>query len=89
MKDLLEWDSNQRPSAPNAPNTTAGPPHLEKGGHQTIGGVRDVDVAKDGESHLDGTKDNDEILQMAEEKRSLIGIIRSRQRNWLGNIMRG
>jgi len=26
---------------------------------------------------------------MVDEKRSLIGIIRSRQRNWLGHIMRG
>jgi len=26
---------------------------------------------------------------MVDEKRSLIGIIRSRQRSWLGHIMRG
>ena len=26
---------------------------------------------------------------MVDEKRSLIGIIQSRQRNWLGHIMRG
>src|SRR6218665_433013 len=32
---------------------------------------------------------NEEILKMVDEKRSLIGIIRSRQRNWLGHIMRG
>ena len=32
---------------------------------------------------------NEEILQMVDEKRSLIGIIRSRQRKWLGHIMRG
>ena len=32
---------------------------------------------------------NEEILQMVDENRSLIGIIRSRQRNWLGHIMRG
>ena len=32
---------------------------------------------------------NEEILQMVVEKRSLIGTIRSRQRNWLGHIMRG
>jgi len=31
---------------------------------------------------------NEEILLMVDEKRSLIGIIRSRQRNWLGHIMR-
>src|SRR6218665_3545927 len=31
---------------------------------------------------------NEEILKMVDEKRSLIGIIRSRQRNWLGHIMR-
>src|SRR6218665_3265029 len=34
-------------------------------------------------------KTNEEILQMVDEKRSLIGVIRSRQRNWLGHIMRG
>src|SRR6218665_1238565 len=34
-------------------------------------------------------KTNEEILQMVDEKRSLIGIIRSQQRNWLGHIMRG
>ena len=27
--------------------------------------------------------------QMVDEKRSLTGIIRSRQRNWLGHVMRG
>src|SRR6218665_1994539 len=32
---------------------------------------------------------NEEILKMVEEKRSLTGIIRSRQRNWLGHIMSG
>ena len=32
---------------------------------------------------------NEEILQMVDEKRSLMGIIQSRQRNWLGHIMRG
>src|SRR6218665_2883232 len=32
---------------------------------------------------------NEAILKIVDEKRSLIGIIRSRQRNWLGNIMRG
>ena len=32
---------------------------------------------------------NEEILKMVDEKRSLIGIIRSRQRNWLDHIMRG
>ena len=33
---------------------------------------------------------DEEILQMVDEKRSLIGIIRSRQRNWLqGHIRRG
>ena len=32
---------------------------------------------------------NEDILQMVDEKRSLIGIIRSRQRKWLGHIMRG
>src|SRR6218665_428316 len=31
----------------------------------------------------------EEILKMVDEKRSLIGIIRSRQINWLGHIMRG
>ena len=32
---------------------------------------------------------NEEILKMVDDKRSLIGIIRSRQRNQLGLIMRG
>jgi len=32
---------------------------------------------------------NEEILQMMDEKRSLIGVIQSRQRNWLGHILRG
>src|SRR6218665_3645495 len=32
---------------------------------------------------------NEEILKMVDEKRSLIGIIRSRKRKWLGHIMRG
>src|SRR6218665_2071333 len=32
---------------------------------------------------------NEEILKMVDEKISLIGIIRSRQRNLLGHIMRG
>jgi len=32
---------------------------------------------------------NEEILQMVDEKRSLIGIIQSWHRNWLGHIMRG
>ena len=36
-----------------------------------------------------GHRTNEEILQMVDENRSLIGIIRSRQRNWLGHIMRG
>ena len=31
---------------------------------------------------------NEEILQIVEEKRSLIGVIRSRQRNWLVHIRR-
>ena len=32
---------------------------------------------------------NEDILQMVDEKRSMIGIIRSRQRKWMGHIMRG
>src|SRR6218665_2305375 len=32
---------------------------------------------------------NDEIHQMVDEKRSLIRVTRSRQRNWLGHILRG
>jgi len=31
----------------------------------------------------------EEILQMVDEKRSLNGLIRGRQRNWLDRIMRG
>ena len=34
-------------------------------------------------------RNNEEIPKMVDEKRSLIGIVRSRQRNWLGHIMRG
>src|SRR6218665_962957 len=36
-----------------------------------------------------GHRTNEEILRMVDEKRSLKRIIRSRQRNWLGHIMRG
>jgi len=32
---------------------------------------------------------NEEMLQMVDEKRPIIGTIRSRQRKWLGHIMRG
>ena len=32
---------------------------------------------------------NEKILQMVNEKRSLIETIRSRQRKWLGYVMRG
>ena len=32
---------------------------------------------------------NEEILYKKDEKRSLIGVIQSQQRNWLGHIMRG
>ena len=40
-------------------------------------------------NQLDGARTNEEILQMVDVKSSLIGIIQSRQRNWLGHIMRG
>src|SRR5678816_2627402 len=32
---------------------------------------------------------NDEVLQMVDEKRSLITTIRERQKNWVGHILRG
>ena len=48
-----------------------------------------MNMAKDGESQLDGTQDNDKILKMVKEKDPLVGIIVSRQRHWLDHIMRG
>ena len=32
---------------------------------------------------------NEGVLKLVEEERSLVTIIRSRQRNWMGHIMRG
>src|SRR5688572_21173200 len=32
---------------------------------------------------------NDEVLQMVDEKRSLITTIRERQKNWVGHVLRG
>src|SRR6218665_4067920 len=32
---------------------------------------------------------NEEVLKKGEEKRSLINIIRTRQKNWIGHIFRG
>src|SRR6218665_2533261 len=32
---------------------------------------------------------NEEVLKLVEEERSLLMIIRMRQRNWMGHIMRG
>jgi len=32
---------------------------------------------------------NEEVLQLVEEERSLLTIMRTRQRNWMGHIMRG
>jgi hypothetical protein len=34
-------------------------------------------------------KTSEKILQMVGEKRSMMGSIRSRQRKWIGHIMRG
>ena len=34
-------------------------------------------------------KTNEEVLKMVEEKRSLMDIIRTRQKNWIGHITRG
>lgn len=46
-------------------------------------------MAKDGESPLGGTPDKrSDIQKMMEEDRSRIGIIRNRQRKWLGHILR-
>jgi len=33
-------------------------------------------------------KPNEEVLKEVEEKRSLMDIIRTRQKNWIGHIMR-
>ena len=38
---------------------------------------RNVDMAKDGDSQLEGTRDNEEILQTVEDKRFRIAMIRS------------
>src|SRR6218665_498485 len=32
---------------------------------------------------------NEEVLKLVEKERSLLTIIRTRQRNWMGHIMRG
>jgi len=32
---------------------------------------------------------NEEVLKRVEEKRSLMDIIRTRQKNWIGHILRG
>ena len=32
---------------------------------------------------------NEEVLTLVEEERSLLTIIRTRQRNWMGHILRG
>jgi len=32
---------------------------------------------------------NEEVLKMVEEKRSLMDIIRTRQKDWIGHILRG
>ena len=32
---------------------------------------------------------NEEVLKLVEEERSLLTIISTRQRNWMGHIMRG
>ena len=62
---------------------------LEKGRYQKITGFRDVDMAEGGRISWMEHRTNEEVHKMTEEKRSLIGIIRSRQRNCMGNVMRG
>src|SRR6218665_1111516 len=57
----------------------------EKRGCHTDRGFRDVDMEEDGENH----RTNAEVLEKVEEKRSLMDIIRTRQKNWIGYILRG
>jgi len=61
----------------------------EEGRHQKIGGLRDVDMAEDGESQLDGAQDKGRDTTTGGRKRSPRGIILNRQRKWLGHIMKG
>src|SRR6218665_3769212 len=61
----------------------------EKGGYQTDRGFRDVDMDEDGEDQLDRTQNECRSIEKVEEKRSLMDIIRTRQKNWIGHILRG
>src|SRR6218665_803684 len=61
----------------------------ETGGHSKTGGIRNVDMAKNGKNQLDGTLSNEEVLTLVGEERSLISTIRARQRNWMGHLLRG
>jgi len=48
-----------------------------------------VDVEKDEKSKLDDKVTNEEILNKVGEKRQLISVIRNRQKNWIGHVLRG
>ena len=61
----------------------------EKGRYRKIRGFRGVDMAQDGKNQLDGAHDKRRDTSNGGRKRSLVGIIRSRQRNWLCHIMTG
>ena len=52
----------------------------DEGRHQRIGGFRDLDKAKDGESQLDGSQDHRIDITNGLSKISLMGIIHSRQK---------
>src|SRR6218665_2308276 len=64
----------------------------EKIGCQTHGGFRDVGMVEDGEDKLDRTQNAERMLEEVlkkVEKRYLMNIIRTRQKNWIGHILRG
>src|SRR6218665_294764 len=54
-----------------------------KGGWQTDRCLRDVDMEEDGEDQLDRTQNECRSIEKVEEERSLMDIIRTRQKNWI------
>ena len=48
-----------------------------------------MDLAKNGKNQLDGKITNEEVWERIEEKKSLINTIRTRQKKWIGHVLRG
>ena|SRR6218665_1214845 len=46
-------------------------------------------MEEDGEDQLDRAQNERRSIEKVEEKRSLMDIIRTRQKNWIGHIIRG